>query len=70
MSVLTYNVHVYRCTCDVCGARQDVLQDDDKGIYNGAQAVRSIGWSFGKNSIVRCKDCRRLDMTDHYKDIK
>ena len=42
MSVRCYSVPTFRCVCDECGARRDVEKDYDK-IYNGAQAVRSLG---------------------------
>lgn len=57
MSVKCYSVPTFRCVCDKCGAVRDVEKDYDK-IYNGAQAVRSLGWSFGKDKIVLCSKCR------------
>ena len=33
-------------------------------IYNGAQAVRSLGWSFGKDGKLLCDECRK----ENYKD--
>lgn len=66
MSVSSYSVHVYVCICDKCGKRVDVEEDIKAGIYNGAQAVRSFGWKFGKDKSVKCADCRRHDWDDHY----
>ena len=66
MSVVGYQVTFYRCHCDVCGKTYDVEKDYEK-IYNGAQAVRSLGWSFGKDSRVLCCDCRKTHMTDRYR---
>lgn len=58
MGVTSYSVHVFVCRCDVCGERQDVEESLSGGIYNGAQAVRSLGWSFGKDKSVKCDKCR------------
>lgn len=66
MSVRSYSVHVYVCTCDKCGKRVDVGENREKGIYNGAQAVRSLGWKFGKDKTVKCSECRSYDWNDHY----
>ena len=64
MSVKSYSVHVFVCTCDNCGKCVEVKQTVK--IYNGAQAVRSLGWKFGKDKSVKCSDCRRNDWDDHY----
>ncbi len=69
MSVSSYSVHVYVCTCDQCGKRFDVEENREKGIYNGAQAVRSLGWKFGKDKSVKCSECRSHDWDDHYQYI-
>ena len=66
MGVSSYSVHVFVCTCDVCGKRVDVEESLNNNIYNGAQAVRSLGWSFGQDKSVRCGKCRRY-YVDKYK---
>jgi hypothetical protein len=64
--VIGYNIRVFRCICDQCKARHDVLENEAEGIYNGAQAVRSLGWSYGKDKSVKCAACRRGSPNDHY----
>ncbi len=64
MSVGSYSIKVYVCTCDECGKNVEVKQTEK--IYNGAQAVRSLGWKFGKDKSVKCLECRRHDWDDHY----
>ncbi len=64
MSVGSYSIKVYVCTCDKCGKREEV--EETKTIYNGAQAVRSLGWKFGKDKTVKCSECRKDDWDDHY----
>ncbi|MDE6597253.1 MAG: hypothetical protein K2K60_01265 [Clostridia bacterium] len=64
MSVRSYSVHVFVCFCDDCGKSAEV--QETKKIYNGAQAVRSLGWSFGQDKSVRCGKCRRCYF-DKYK---
>ncbi|MDE7181504.1 MAG: hypothetical protein K2O41_00545 [Clostridia bacterium] len=66
MSVGSYSVHVFVCTCDVCGARSEV--EETTKIYNGAQAVRSLGWSFGKDKRVKCSKCRQTSWGDMYRE--
>lgn len=68
MSVSSYSVHVYVCTCDKCGKREEVKETER--IYNGAQAVRSLGWKFGKDKSVKCSECRSKDWDDHYNYYK
>ena len=59
MSVTLINYPVYFCRCDKCLKSASVERDDDAGIYNGAQAVRSLGWSFSKDGkTVLCDTCR------------
>lgn len=71
MGIRTYSVHVYICVCDDCGKRIEVEEDILNGIYNGAQAVRSLGWSFGKDKSVKCDKCRRSNsFYDKYKYIR
>ena len=67
MSVGSYIKKVYVCTCDKCGKSQEV--EPDKNIYNGAQAVRSLGWKLGKDKSVKCSECRSYDWDDHYQYI-
>ena len=67
MSVTSKIIRLYTCTCDKCGKSQDV--EPNESIYNGAQAVRSIGWKFGKDKSVKCDECRRHDWDDHYQYI-
>lgn len=59
MGVCGYSVHVFICKCDVCDLTEQVEENSVVGIYNGAQAVRSLGWSFGKDKRVLCNNCRR-----------
>ena len=65
MGVASRQVTVYFCRCDKCGKARDVQKG--RNLYNGAQAVRSIGWSFGKDGKVLCADCRKTHMTDRYR---
>ena len=65
MGVTSYSVHVFVCKCDICGKLVEV-KENYHGIYNGAQAVRSLGWSFGKDKSVKCLECRKHDWDDHY----
>lgn len=67
MAVSSKIIRVYVCTCDKCGKSQDVQPSDE--IYNAAQAVRSLGWKFGKDRSVKCAECRRHDWDDHYQYI-
>lgn len=66
MSVYTETVHVYICTCDVCGKLAEIQENHAKGIYNRAQAVRSLRWSYGKDKSVKCDKCRKLAWNDRY----
>ncbi len=56
MGVSSYSVHVFVCKCDDCERLEEVEESPE--IYNGAQAVRSLGWSFGKDKSVKCDKCR------------
>lgn len=64
MSVTCKRIPTYFCKCDVCGRTAEVKQDENN--YNGAQAVRSLRWSFGKFGAVKCDVCRKNDWNDHY----
>ncbi len=67
MSIMTYSVHVYVCTCDDCDKSIEVKENKRIGIYNAAQAVRSLGWSFGKDKSVRCDKCRQNNWEDKHR---
>lgn len=67
MAVTSKVIKIYVCTCDKCGAVQNVEKTDE--LYNGATAVRSIGWKFGKDKSVKCSECRKHDWDDHYSYI-
>lgn len=67
MGIGSYSVHVFVCTCDVCGCREEV-KENINGVYNGAQAVRSLGWSFGKDKVVKCDKCRKTAWGDMYRE--
>ena len=64
MSVTSISIKIYTCKCDICGKYVDVKES--KTIYNGAQAVRSLKWSYGKDKSVKCDKCRRNQWNDHY----
>lgn len=53
-----YKIRVYVIECDCCKCVRAVEEDFSKRIYNGAQAVRSIGWSYGRNKQVLCSKCK------------
>ncbi len=65
MGVKLHNIPYYYCICDNCKKTATVNQTPIN--YNGAQAVRSLGWSFGKNQKVFCNECRKRNYNDHYK---
>lgn len=67
MSVGSFNITYYVCKCDVCGRVSNAIQKD-KTIYNGAQAARSIGWSFGKDGKTLCPECRLNNWNDRHID--
>ncbi len=60
-----FSKHFYLCTCDKCG--EQVVVEQDRHIYNGAQAVRSLHWSFGKDKRVLCSSCRQSRLCDQYR---
>lgn len=66
MGVSTYSVHVFVCRCDKCGKERQVKEDYDTA-YNAAQAVRSLGWSYGKDKSVKCDMCRQSEKHDRHK---
>lgn len=63
--ICSFSVVYYFCKCDYCGSVRKVEKTEK--IYNGAQAVRSLGWSFGKDSKVRCVLCRKFRIVDKYR---
>lgn len=67
MSVVTFSVHYFVCTCDNCGKESTVSENRRIGIYNKAQAVRSLGWSFGKDKSILCDTCRQNNYLDNYR---
>lgn len=66
--VRAYSVHIFICTCDICHRTVEVAEDYNK-IYNGAQAVRSLGWSYGKDKSVKCDKCRKQYRHDGYRQV-
>ena len=60
--VYGFSKHYYLCKCDCCGAK--AIVEENLSVYNGAQAVRSLGWSFGRDKRVLCKTCRRSQTKD------
>ena len=68
MGVRLFNIPKYCCVCDKCNVAIEV--NKTVKIYNGAQAVRSLGWSFGKDGRVLCKKCRMNNFEDKYKWLK
>ena len=67
MPIIGYDIHIFLCTCDKCGKQEEVTQNNDHGIYNGAQAARSLGWSFGQNGYILCDVCRKNNKFDRHK---
>lgn len=48
----------YIITCDICGRKEDASSYYDIHIHNSRDAVRSIGWSYGRGGIIKCDKCR------------
>lgn len=67
MGIGTYSVHVFVYTCDICGKVEQV-EENYHTAYNAAQAVRSIGWSYGKDKSVKCDVCRQSEHRDRHKN--
>ena len=66
--VTSYSKLFYVCICDNCKRVHTVEKDFNKKIYNRAQAVRSIRWSFGEDGkTVVCADCRKFNLKDKYR---
>lgn len=49
--------YYYEIKCDKCGAIKYIEETDTA--YNAPQAARSAGWSFGRNKIALCPNCRK-----------
>lgn len=63
--VYSYTKRIYVCQCENCHEVKEV--EASEKIYNGAQAVRFLGWSFGKGGKeILCKRCRY----DNYRFVK
>lgn len=68
--VTSYSVLIYVCTCDNCNKVQRVEKNFNKNIYNRAQAVRSLGWSFSKDGKrITCDNCRKHNWKDSYRYV-
>ena len=65
MPVILVNNPEYFCVCDICNKAKSVKKD--KKAYNGAQAVRMLKWSFGKDRRVICINCRQKNYNDNYR---
>lgn len=66
--VSSYSKLFYVCICDNCKKMHTVEKDFNNKIYNRAQAVRSIGWSFGEDGkTVMCVACRKFNIKDKYR---
>lgn len=64
MPVYSHSVLSYYCYCDKCKKLEIV--EENETIYNRAQAVRSLGWSYGKDKSVLCDICRKMNYSDNY----
>lgn len=64
MPVYSSSVLYYSCICDKCSKYETVQESET--IYNRAQAVRSLGWSYGKDKSVLCDICRKMNYGDNY----
>ena len=53
----TYIFTDYLVVCDICGRKQKISSIDTR-IYKGRDACRTLGWSFGRNGLVKCSLCR------------
>ena len=63
--VYSYTKIFYVCICDECNCRETV-EGARNFKYNAAQAIRSIGWSYGRDGKVKCGYCRRHNLNDRY----
>ena len=64
--VFNISKHYFKCFCDKCGLMVEVEENIFIGIYNGAQAARSLGWSFGKDRRCFCSSCRKMRLVDKH----
>ena len=64
MSVYSIKRTDYICRCDNCHKMRIVPETME--IYNGPQAVRSLGWSYGKDKTVLCDNCRKENWKDRH----
>lgn len=70
MPVIGYQLYIFLCTCEKCGEQTEVRRDPDKGIYNAAQAARSLGWNFGQDRSTTCNKCRKNNKYERYKKFE
>lgn len=54
----TFIFSEYTITCDVCGVKVILDTREHPRVYNRRSAVRSIGWSIGRNEFIKCDKCR------------
>jgi len=67
--VYSYSFLIYVCQCDNCKKIERVEKNFDKRIYNRAQAVRSLNWSFSEDGkTVICSKCRKHNPRDKYRN--
>lgn len=66
-SVYSYSITYYVCSCFFCNKTKRVQRNINNKIYNAAQAVRSLGWSFGSDSRLVCDTCRQFNKSDKYR---
>lgn len=66
MSVGSYTVRYYVVQCDECGLSAEIRQRENT--YSGAQAVRFLGWSYGKDGRIKCPKCRENNKYDRHKN--
>ena len=55
-STIIYTTYII--TCDICGKKEDASSYYDYHIHNSRDAVRSLGWSYGRGGIIKCDKCR------------
>lgn len=66
MGLGSYTVRIYVLRCDECGRTVEVPKA--AGVYNGAQAARTFGWSYGKDGRIKCDRCRQFCKFDRHKN--
>lgn len=67
MPISRINAPRYMCVCDICKNVSLVDAYLQSNIYNQAQAVRSLGWSYTRDKKVICKHCRKHNVADKYR---